>query len=82
MNFDPCNRPPKIREPIGTLTHKVGAHLGVWRFIPSHSLALQRVIMVTSFATKHLCIKCFLIAFVDCNLFLIINYNNNLKFFF
>jgi hypothetical protein len=37
MGFDPCNRPLKIRESIRTLTLKVGTHLGVWRFIPSHS---------------------------------------------
>jgi hypothetical protein len=36
MSFDPCNRPLKIWESIETPTPKVGAHLGVWRFIPSH----------------------------------------------
>jgi len=41
MNFDSCNFPLKIRESIGTLTPKMGAHLGVWGFIPSHSLALS-----------------------------------------
>jgi hypothetical protein len=40
MTFDPYNRPLKIQESIGTLTPKVGAHLGVWGFIPSHFLAL------------------------------------------
>jgi hypothetical protein len=36
MDFDPYNRSLKIRESIRTLILKVGAHLGVWRFIPSH----------------------------------------------
>ncbi len=40
MSFDPCNLLLKIRESIGTPTPKVGAHLGVWGFIPSHSFAL------------------------------------------
>ncbi len=40
MNFDPYNCSMKIQESIGTPTSKVGAHLGMWRFIPSHSLAL------------------------------------------
>jgi len=39
MGFDPCNLPLKIRESIGTPTPKMGVHLGVWRFIPSHSFA-------------------------------------------
>jgi hypothetical protein len=38
MNFDPFNCPLKIQEPIGTPTPKIGAHLGVWKFIPSHFL--------------------------------------------
>ncbi len=37
MGFDPYNRFLKIRESIEILTPKVGAHLGVWGFIPSHS---------------------------------------------
>jgi hypothetical protein len=37
MNFDPYNRLLKIRESIETPTPKVGAHLGVCGFIPSHS---------------------------------------------
>jgi hypothetical protein len=37
MGFDPYNRYLKIRESIKTLIPKVGIHLGVWRFIPSHS---------------------------------------------
>jgi len=40
MGFDLCNRFLKIRDSIETPTPKVGAPLGVWRFIPSHSLAL------------------------------------------
>jgi hypothetical protein len=38
MGFNPYDHSLKIRESIGTPTPKVGAHLGVWRFIPSHSL--------------------------------------------
>jgi hypothetical protein len=37
MGFDPCNHFLKIQESIKTPTPKVGAHLGVWGFIPSHS---------------------------------------------
>jgi hypothetical protein len=37
MSLDLCNCPLKIRESIGTPILKVGAHLGVWGFIPSHS---------------------------------------------
>jgi hypothetical protein len=40
MNFDPCNCSLKIRESIEILTPKVGAHLGVWGFIPPHSPTL------------------------------------------
>ncbi len=40
MNFDPYNRLLKIWESIGTPTPKVGVHLGVWGFIPSHSPTL------------------------------------------
>jgi hypothetical protein len=36
MGFDSYNCSLKIWESIGTPTLKVGAHLGVWRFIPSH----------------------------------------------
>jgi hypothetical protein len=36
MSFDPCNHFSKIRKSIGTLTPKLGTHLGVWGFIPSH----------------------------------------------
>jgi hypothetical protein len=35
MGFDLCNRPLKIQKSIKNPTPKVGAHLGVWGFIPS-----------------------------------------------
>jgi len=41
MSFDPCNYPLKTWESIGTPTPKVGAHLGVWGFIPSHFPTFQ-----------------------------------------
>ncbi len=47
MSFDPYNHPLKIWKSIGTLTPKVGTHLGVWGFIPSHSPALSRAWNVT-----------------------------------
>ncbi len=40
MSFDLYNRLLKIQESIGTLIPKMGIHLEVWRFIPSHSFAL------------------------------------------
>jgi hypothetical protein len=40
MSFDPYNCLLKIQESIGTTTLKMGVHVGVWRFIPSHSFAL------------------------------------------
>jgi hypothetical protein len=40
LGFDPCNYLPQIRKSIGTPTPKMGVHLGVWGFIPSHSFAL------------------------------------------
>ncbi len=40
MGFDPCNRSLKIWEFTETLIPKVGASLGVWGFIPSHSPTL------------------------------------------
>ncbi len=40
MGFDSCNCTLKIRESIGTPTPMLGVHLGMWGFIPSHSLAL------------------------------------------
>jgi hypothetical protein len=47
MRFDPCNHFLKIQKSTGTLIPKVGAHLGVWGFIPSHSLALSGAWNVT-----------------------------------
>jgi len=41
MGFDPCNRSLKVWESMRTWTPKVGAHLGVWGFIPSHSPTLS-----------------------------------------
>jgi len=57
MSFDPCNHSLKIWKSIWTPTPKMGVHLGVWRFIPSHSLALPRAWDVTpSFPLgPHLC---------------------------
>jgi hypothetical protein len=43
MNFDPCNCSIKIRESIGTLTLKMGVHLGVWGFIPSFSCTFKNM---------------------------------------
>ncbi len=40
MGFDPCNCSLKIWESTGTPTPKVGVHLRVWGFIPSHFFAL------------------------------------------
>ncbi len=37
IGFDPCNCSLKIWESIRTSIPKVEAHLGAWRFIPSHS---------------------------------------------
>jgi hypothetical protein len=42
MGFDPYNLSLKIQESIGTSTRQVRVHLGVWGFIPSHSLTLLR----------------------------------------
>jgi hypothetical protein len=42
IGFDPCNCSLKIQESIGTPTPKVRVHLGVWRFIPSHSRTLLK----------------------------------------
>jgi hypothetical protein len=47
MGFDPCNYSLKIRESIETPTLKVGTHLGVWGFIPSHFLTFPRTWDVT-----------------------------------
>jgi hypothetical protein len=40
MGFDPYNYLLKVQDSIKTPTPKVGAHLGVWGFIPSHSPTL------------------------------------------
>jgi len=40
LGFDPCNRSLNIQESTRTPTPNVGVTLGVWRFIPSHSLTL------------------------------------------
>jgi hypothetical protein len=40
MGFDPCNHFLKIRDSTETPIPKVGALLGVWRFISSHSPTL------------------------------------------
>jgi len=40
MGFDPYNRFLKIWKSVKTTIPKVGAHLGLWRFIPSHSPTL------------------------------------------
>jgi hypothetical protein len=37
MGFDPWNGSLKIQKFVGTPTPKMGAHLGVWKFIPSQS---------------------------------------------
>jgi hypothetical protein len=42
MSFEPYNRPLKIQKSIETPTPKVGAHLGVWGFILSHSPTFPR----------------------------------------
>jgi hypothetical protein len=47
VNFDLCNYLLKIRESIETPIPKVGTHLGVWGFIPSHFFAFPRAWNVT-----------------------------------
>ncbi len=47
MGFDPFNYSLKIWKSIRTLIPKVGAHLGMWRLIPSHSPTLPGVWNVT-----------------------------------
>ncbi len=47
MGFDPCIRSMKIWESLRTLISKMGAHLGVWGFIHSHSPTLSRAWNVT-----------------------------------
>jgi len=57
MSFDPCNHLLKIQESIRTPSPKMGAHLGVWGFIPSHFPALLGAWNVTPGVTlgPHLC---------------------------
>jgi hypothetical protein len=43
MSFDPWNHLFKIQESIMIPTPKVGGHLAVWGFIPSHSPTLLGV---------------------------------------
>jgi hypothetical protein len=40
MSFDPYNHPLKIQKSIKTTTPKMGTHVGVCGFIPSHSFTL------------------------------------------
>jgi hypothetical protein len=47
LGFDSWNCSMKIRKSTGTLIPKMGALLGVWGFIPSHSLTLSRAWDVT-----------------------------------
>jgi hypothetical protein len=47
MGFDPCNYSLNIQKSTETPTPKVGTHLGMWRFSPSHSLALPGAWNVT-----------------------------------
>ncbi len=47
MGFNPCNFSMKIRESIKTPIPKMGAHLGMWMFIPSHSPTLSGAWNVT-----------------------------------
>jgi hypothetical protein len=57
MSFDCYNCPLKIWKSIGTSTPKVGAHLGMWGFVPSYSPALLGAWNVTLELTfgPHLC---------------------------
>jgi hypothetical protein len=47
MGYDPWNFSMKLQESIETPTPKMGTHLGVWGFVPSHSPALPRAWDVT-----------------------------------
>jgi hypothetical protein len=47
MGLNPCNHPLKVWKSIRIPIPKMGAHLGVWRFIPSHSLTIPRTWNVT-----------------------------------
>jgi len=45
ISFDPSNRSLKFQESIGTPIPKAAVHLGVCRFIPSHSFTFLGVRM-------------------------------------
>jgi hypothetical protein len=47
MGFDPYNHSLKIWKSIEIPTPKVGAHMGMWKFIPSHSPTFLRAWDVT-----------------------------------
>ncbi len=47
MGFDPCNCLLNIWESIGILPPKMGVHLEMWKFIPSHSFAFPGAWNVT-----------------------------------
>jgi hypothetical protein len=47
IGFDPCNHSLKVWKSIKNPTLKMGPHLGVWRFIPSHFPTLSGVWDVT-----------------------------------
>jgi len=47
MGFVPYNHSLKIQKSIGTPTPKMGVHLEVWEFIPSHFPTLPRAWNVT-----------------------------------
>jgi len=47
MSFNPCNRPLNIQKSTRTPIPKMGVHLGVWGFIPSHSFAFSGACYVT-----------------------------------
>jgi hypothetical protein len=53
MRFDPCNFPLKIWTPIP----KVGVHLGVWEFIPSHSHSFTFLGSLLAHTFISLCLK-------------------------
>jgi hypothetical protein len=63
MSFYPCNRLIKIQQSIGTLTPKMGNHLGVWGFFPhallhsrEHEMWLSGLILARTFANP--CLGC------------------------
>jgi len=63
MGFDPYNCTLKVRESIETPTPKMGAHLGVWGFIPCFSHTLESMkcdsrasLLACTFANP--CLRC------------------------